>query len=393
MLIDWRVQNDSKDSEGAKGIAASHIGKQSRSAGRAAISFGKRSKNISSTRDCAVAMRFFFSILLVTLCAVISSARPLSEYQKHVQQSVNALDSITQSDEGETDEARLTRTTETLTAVRNALPATENVEWEQTSFKVDNSWLHRELEKFEKLPAAEQAKSLTPITERLQALSQRLEEIAKAKPNTASKSDASKKLGEILQRPEYIRGQKEVSALTRLGRDLLKWIESWFPKTQMSPGRANLFTTFAQIFVIVLALAVIAYALKLLAPRVFKKRGTKKKDKRRPMIVMGETLEPDQSSVDLLADAESLARRGELRAAIRKAYVALLVELGDRKVISLAQHKTNRDYLGAMRDLEPLHSNVKQLTDSFEQHWYGVASASEADWLAFRAGYKQALSR
>jgi hypothetical protein len=111
------------------------------------------------------------------------------------------------------------------------------------------------------------------------------------------------------------------------------------------------------------------------------------------MIVLGEKLEPDQSAVDLLADAESLARRGELRAAIRKAYVALLVELGDRKVISLAQHKTNRDYLGAMRGLEPLYGNVKQLTDSFERHWYGFASATEADWLAFRTGYKRALSR
>jgi hypothetical protein len=175
---------------------------------------------------------------------------------------------------------------------------------------------------------------------------------------------------------------------------LIKWIESWLPKPQpLNPGRASILTTLAQVFVIVLALAVIVYAVKLFAPRVFKKRGAKKKVKRGPMIVLGETLEPDQSSVDLLADAESLARRGELRAAIRKAYVALLVELGDRKIISLAQHKTNRDYLRAMRELEPLYGNVKQLTDSFERHWYGFADATEADWVAFRTRYKQALSR
>jgi hypothetical protein len=341
-----------------------------------------------------MAIRCVFALLLITLCAGICLARPLSEYQRHVQQAVSALDTLAQFDEGETDEARLTRITETLVAVRSALPATENVEWEETSFTVDNSWLHRELEKFEKAPAAERGKALTPITERLQALAYRLEEIEKAKPTNASKADAKKKLGEILQRPEYARGSKEVSALQRLWRDLLKWIESLFPKPKsLTPGSASLFTTFAQIFVIVLALAVIAYAIKLFAPRVFQRRRTKKKGKRGPMIVLGEKLEPDQSSVDLLADAESLARRGELRAAIRKAYVALLVELGDRKIISLAQHKTNRDYLGAMRDLEPLYGNVKQLTDSFERHWYGFANATEADWLAFRTGYKQALSR
>jgi Domain of unknown function (DUF4129) len=337
---------------------------------------------------------FFFSILLVTFCAVISSARPLSEYQTHVQQAVSALDTLAQSDEGETDEARVTRMTETLAAVRIALPATENVEWGQTSFNVDNSWLHRELEKFEKAPSAEQGESLTLITERLQALAQRLEEIEKAKTTNASKAEATKKLGEILQRPEYARGRKEVSALSRLWRDLMKWIENLFPKPQqMAPGSAGVLITFAQIFVVVLALVVIAYVVKLVAPRVFGKKTAKKKVKRRPMIVLGEKLEPDQSAGDLLADAESLARRGELRAAIRKAYVALLVELGDRKTISLAQHKTNRDYLSAMRDLEPLYGNVKQLTDSFERHWYGFANATEADWLAFRSGYKQALSR
>ena len=89
----------------------------------------------------------------------------------------------------------------------------------------------------------------------------------------------------------------------------------FFPKPQpLASAELVLFTTFAQIFVVVLAVAVIAYAVKLFAPRVFKKRGTRKKAKRRPMIVMGEKLEPDQSSVDLLADAESLARRGDVRA-------------------------------------------------------------------------------
>ena len=88
-----------------------------------------------------------------------------------------------------------------------------------------------------------------------------------------------------------------------------------------------------------------------------------------------------------------LARRGELRAAIRKAYIALLVELGDRKILSLAQYKTNRDYLRAIRELQPLYQNVKQLTDSFERHWYGFAHATENDWMVFRSAYEQALRR
>ena len=338
------------------------------------------------------ASRYVYAFLLIFFSAVNCLGRPLSEYRNHVNQAVSALDTLAQADESESDVARVSRITQTLAAVRTALPASEDVEMGDTTVKVDNSWLHRELNKFEKSSATERA-TLTLMTERLQAIADRLNEIEKAKTTNASKAEEAKRLGEILQRPEYAHGRKEVSALTRLWRALQKWIEGLFPKPQpLAPGPASFLTTFAQIFVVLLALIVIVYAVKIFAPRVFHGRGSKKKTKRKPLIVLGEKLEPDQSSVDLLADAESLARRGELRAAIRKAYVALLVELGDRKIISLAQHKTNRDYLSAMRDLEPLYGNVKQLTDSFERHWYGFANATEADWLAFRNGYKQALS-
>jgi hypothetical protein len=68
----------------------------------------------------------------------------------------------------------------------------------------------------------------------------------------------------------------------------------------------------------------------------------KKKKKREARIILGERLEPDQTSADLLAQADALARNGDLRSAIRKAYIALLCELGDRKLISIAQSKTNR---------------------------------------------------
>jgi hypothetical protein len=172
----------------------------------------------------------------------------------------------------------------------------------------------------------------------------------------------------------------------------MKWLQQFIPKPKpLAPGNAGWISQLAQFLVVLLALAVLAYVIKTFAPRIFRNRPAKKKSKAKPRIVLGETLAPDESAGDLLASAEALARRGELRAAIRKAYIALLVELGDRKILSLAQYKTNRDYLGAVREVEPLHTNVKQLTDSFERHWYGFASASDADWANFRARYKQAL--
>jgi hypothetical protein len=128
-------------------------------------------------------------------------------------------------------------------------------------------------------------------------------------------------------------------------------------------------------------------------PRFLRRRKSKKRTKREARIVLGERLEPDQSAGDLLAQAEALARAGDLRAAIRKAYIALLCELGDRKIIRLAQHKTNRDYLRAMRGITPLHDEMRKLTHSFEHHWYGFVPATETEWSAFRSGYQRAVTK
>ncbi len=107
----------------------------------------------------------------------------------------------------------------------------------------------------------------------------------------------------------------------------------------------------AQIAVVILGAVVLFFVIRLLFGRFKRKGRIKVRKKAEPRIVLGERLEPEQTSTDLLSEAEALARRGELRAAIRKAYIALLVELGDRKIISLAQHKTNRDYLNALREV------------------------------------------
>ena len=90
-------------------------------------------------------------------------------------------------------------------------------------------------------------------------------------------------------------------------------------------------------------------------------------------------------------EAEALARKGEIRAAIRKGYIALLVELGDRHIVTLAQYKTNRDYLRSVRERVLLHERMLKLTDSFERHWYGLAQANDSDWKEFRARYREAL--
>lgn len=337
------------------------------------------------------ALRCGFVLLLLQIFVNTGEAKSLTEYHMRLRQAITALDTLGQHDESESEVDRAARVSQTLGAVRATLPETENVELGEATSAVDNSWLHRELETYQK-SQTDRAATLARVLERLQALEQRVAEFDQTGRATGNKSEAGRKLAEILSRPEYARKAQGQSALARLWNDFWKWLQQFIPRPkQLAPGNAGWITQVAQFLVLLLALGVIAYVVKTFAPRLFKGRRSRKKTKRGPRIVLGESLAPDESAGDILADAEALARRGELRAAIRKAYIALLVELGDRKILSLAQHKTNRDYLRAVREVEPLHTNVKQLTDSFERHWYGFALATDADWVAFRARYKQAL--
>ena len=333
------------------------------------------------------------TLVMILWSASIVRAMPRDEYKKKLGQAITALDSLVQIDEGETEADRSARIARTLNDVRSVLPQSLDVEWNGTTFKVDNSWLHQQLADYEKVSEATvRADSLTSIIERLHAIEYHLAESDQAGAPRESKAEANRKLAEILQRSDYVKAKAEPSALSRLLSDFWKWLRSLIPKPKpLASGQPGIFINVIQIIVILLALAALAYVVKLFAPRLFARRGVKKRGKPMARVVLGERLEPNQSAGDLLAEAENLAKRGELRAAIRKAYIALLVELGERKLLSLAQHKTNRDYLSDVREIEPLHGNVKQMTESFERHWYGLVGATEADWLAFRAVYKQSL--
>lgn len=344
---------------------------------------------------CRCVARAFCVVNLLLLLAGAAHAIPFSEYHQRVRQTVTALDALSQSDENETAYAYYARDAATIRQVRSLLPPTETVELNSASLSVDNSWLHQELDKYAAETSATRYELLKRITERVKALDERLEELEKpAVGASGNKAEDSRRLEEILKRSEYAHQAPQKNALTRLLERLIKWIASWFPKAKpMTPGGVGIISRIAQWVVIVLALGVLAFILKMFLPRFFRNRAPKKKRKEKARIVLGETLAPEQTARDLLSEAEALARRGELRAAIRRAYIALLVELGDRKIISLAQYKTNRDYLRAMREIEPLYRNVKQLTDSFERHWYGLAQADENDWLAFRSAYNQALTK
>ena len=334
-------------------------------------------------------------LLLLCLATPVSIvAIPLSEYRQNLQRAVTALDTLGQIDESEDSASYERRLTDTVTAVGQLVPENQSVESGSSNWAVDNSWLHKKLDELEAATASERSELRRQIIQSLQTIEERVGELEKSSTAEGlSKDEAGRRLAGILSRPEYGGQNGKGSAITRWLIRFTRWISQFLPRmSPLDPSHGSPLTVLAQFVVVALALAVIIYVIVKLT-RLFSKRSRKIKPKKKKeaRIVLGERLEPDASATDLLAEAEALARNGEIRAAIRKTYIALLVELGDRKIISLAQNKTNRDYLRSVSNNPSLYGNMRGLTESFERHWYGFAESSPGDWQAFKAGYLAAL--
>ena len=302
------------------------------------------------------------------------------------------LQSLLEKDEDEADADYESRFSETIDIMRGELPKTQSVELEKETWNADNSWFHTALDELQKAPPEERSRRITKIIESLRAIGERVNDLEEAKKIDYDKNAANERLKGILARPEYVAGPRGQNALSRLLQDFLRWLQNLFPKPpHAEPGRGTAITKIVQFLVVGVALLLIAYVIRLLLLR-FKRPGAKRiRKKREARIVLGERLEPEETASDLLSEAEALARGGDLRGAIRKGYIALLVELGDRKVITLEQHKTNRDYLNSVRSIPLLHPTMRALTESFELHWYGFTEATENDWDTFRSRYQKAL--
>ena len=340
--------------------------------------------------------RFFrlLSLTVVLICAVTVRAEPISpaDYRQQLRSAVKTLQSlheIKETDHPEYYRYQLGQTVESVTA---ALPEQELVKASDDVCSVDNSWVQLALKDLQTAKVEDREPKLQHLIEQLEAIEERVAYEQRLATPAETKANSKQKLESILSRPEFATETRGPNALSRLLEDFIRWLQNLFPKRmQMKSGGPGWLTTLAQVLVVIVAAIVLFYVLRILLRRFSGNKRRRAPQKREARIVLGERLEPEATATDLLSEAEALARRGDVRAAIRKAYIALLVELGDRKVLTLAQHKTNRDYLNAVRTIPLLHPTMRTLTDSFEQHWYGFVEATENDWQNFRSRYQAAL--
>lgn len=334
--------------------------------------------------------RFISAILLLVLFAAFARGAEIADYQQRIRSARDGIqDLLSNVAAEEVGDEVYQSNGEMFAEVRELLPAEEAVSTSSGEIKTNNRWL------IDRLKVAEDEKDLTKRAEilneidgRLAAIGVELQALQNAVAAERSKDEDKRKLSEILSRPEYQKPAPkppEESALSKWIRQFLQWLELYLPKfgTGTAPDLSGgvALVQYILIGLIILLLGFLAYKLvPLFAPRFRRKR----KEEKESRVILGETIHEDVSSSDLFGEAERLAREGDLRGAIRKGYVALLCEMSDRKLIGLARHKTNRDYLRDMKSRREIHQKMTRLTGSFERHWYGSQDAKTEDWEEFR---------
>lgn len=332
--------------------------------------------------------------------SVASAQSTLAEYRARIHEAAIALDSLAASGEDRASAANERAVmARTLEQIRARVPTRERVALRPgDEFETDNRWLHEALSNFARedfITDSGRAAALTLIAERLRAVADRLAEVESSSDSAANEREEMRdRLELILRRAEYNEGTRGQSALSRFGEWLLEQLRKILPRfPRLAPGGGvgGALVTIVQVVIVALVIALVAFLVWKLAPVINNRRRARRARAPKARVILGETIEADKSAADLLAEAEQWAREGDPRAAIRKAYIATLCELGDRKILPLAGHKTNRDYL---RDTQPhptLYNEMQPLTFNFERHWYGFQPASETDWQNFRERCRKAV--
>ena len=331
---------------------------------------------------------FIFGIVL----AAGISAATLEDYRSQIEMTVVDIETLMDT-AGPRD---LIRERRALDAIRRAVPVSESIQWYGGSIETSNKWLHEGLDQYFAEPdATKRVAILTDLAERLKALVHSVDDLQKAAAGEVSKDQEKQKLGEILNRPEYQRAAPPQESLAqRWLREFQEWLDRVFPSTPNIPATSSgmgSLKVWLQVLVYALVAGLIGFLLYRFIPFFSRRFGGRDRTKRGDRVILGEHVASDTSAADLFADAEALAREGDLRGAIRKGYVALLCELNDRKVIGLARHKTNRDYLRDMRKRSDILPNVQDLTSNFERSWYGLREAEDSDWEDFRMRYRETV--
>jgi hypothetical protein len=276
--------------------------------------------------------------------------------------------------------------------IQELLPNSETVYMNSQMIKVDNSWLHTlitryQLEKDAQLRLA----MLTEAGGRLRALDDHLREIELSRITEAEQNNPRLKAQEILNRPEFKpkRQNKVVAFIKGIWDSIANFISELFRAVGRLLGQLFGSTTEGSWLSIVFVILVLGGFAFLVARAIRKAKPRRRRPKKR--TILGEEIDAGTTAEALAERAYATAREGDFRNAIRKLYIAILYELSERRLIELEESATNREYLARLSGKGALTKAMAYMTDRFDYFWYGMFPTTGEDFSAYLARYREAV--
>jgi len=336
------------------------------------------------------ARRHFAIALLVFLCAPPAAAQGRATVGDYENRLARAERTVNEALERKSHASELAIR---MSEVKQLLPAREEVEFNGATTRVDNAWLHEAVNNVVKIAESGAERRLSMLGE-ISARLARLRQSVKAAQTAEDRAlDAQRaRLDDILARPEYQHEEKRESAIARWIRRVMEFIvqKLFGGSSARAPqaGGGGLVTILRALILLVVTAALIYGAAKL--ARRFQAR-RKPAEEAETREALGEEIPDDATAADLFAIASDLARQGEYRKAIRRAFIALLCDLDQRGKLRIGRSKTNRDYLDAMRSEQRIYPTFSVMTVAFERTWYGQERPTEEEFQNFVTLYQEAV--
>ena len=328
-------------------------------------------------------------LVCVFLCAKAEASVQLSNYEKRVGEAESIADKLT---EGAPSASEILSG---MAQIKHLLPVSEDVEFRGRSVRVDNKWLHEAVDNVIKNidgDTDDRWSLMIDIYYRLYFLEDRLEK--SQSPEINQTQDHQALLERIRARPEYRQEEVKESKIKKWLRKLLdelgKFLSGLVIDEEKVPTGSVMVPGF-RLLLLVLLLAALVFGLFQLIKRLRPRSKTEEEDESRQ--VLGEEIEANLTSTELFARATELARQGDYRSAIRRAYIALLFELELRGKLRLHQSKSNRDYLEAIRREQAIFPAFYSMTRTFETVWYGQVTASGQHFEDFINRYHETVGK
>ncbi len=342
--------------------------------------------------------QILFCVLIWSLLSTAIFAIELVKYREKISDTKESVSYLLYPEEYLSEAENIANQRDILKEIRSSLAQTEKVELKDTTFEVNHAWVFEKLKEFENEPyrSVKREPIINELVEKLGAVEAKIVELENQELSARSKNENKQKLDEILRRAEFQKPpEKGETFLQRKWREFWEWIRKIFPQPDIKPGDVSSgvkpISSFLQIILFVVVLGLIGFIIYRFAPLFITKFRNREKREKKTRVILGETIAAEDTSHNIFSEAENLARDGNLRGAIRKGYIALLCELSDRKLIGLAKHKTNRDYLRDVKNRKEIYSQMTTLTGSFEKNWYGFNQTEEKDWEEFRQTYRKTV--